>query len=757
MIARSALPLTIASLAVVLMSACGGGGNTSTNVTDTTTTTTPTLPAGPQAKATIGSGGGTVGFSDGRFTLTVPAGALSNDTQITVIEISGNDIPAELRSSSVRKVYDMQPDGLQFTTPATVEIHTTGSATPPDGTPLVGLISDSKGTLELLGPLTDSIDDAGITVIAPVSHFSSVASVESFGFTASLTLSPQTLPVGADFKLTLAVTKSSDSGAKGTLTTDVGAVRHAEVVSVPSNFVPPSFTLTAGESQSFTREATGTCELVGNATLAVGGQPGDGEEANYFEVAVPGGIGLSGGRLTFAILREVTCTKPPTLSGLHGLVVQARGTAGETFQIDGEGPFTVTATSSDQNVLPDKDITGQADCTAKGDCTLTVAPQAEGSATVTVTLKDVHGFTTSGTFGVAVSGSTTSGVSISLGTHGTPNGASSTETLSLLGASFAGMTGDLLGVFSEGETNSYLISDLSSTNRDFLRRMRVDATGTVRGATPMVSPVEAARNGDAIILFGTGTDATSVDNYDPGTGQWTDTPISGSGSDASQAGGALDGGEVVLTQLDGVHFITQTQAGPFMPTAEVIPGTSLGGNGGPISAFEASAGGPVLVASIAPLGSSPANGSLFLALRDGSAPVEVGKVGVEPRRVRCLNGICVVTNNTDNTVTIILWDGVNMPTIVGTAPVGNGPVGLDLATLSDGNTVIGTTGYNDNTYTLTEVASDGSVVSSTTQSVDSGCISPVSLAFFDDSQGKKAALVCYNAANYDIVPVELNQ
>ena len=109
-------------LLIGMLSACGGGGSSPSD-----STAAGSSPSSTTVSAVIGPAGGSLSSSDGNTTLTVPAGALASDTKITMTEVSGSDIPAELQDPSVLKVYDMQPDGLQFATPATVEVHTLGS------------------------------------------------------------------------------------------------------------------------------------------------------------------------------------------------------------------------------------------------------------------------------------------------------------------------------------------------------------------------------------------------------------------------------------------------------------------------------------------------------------------------------------------------------------------------------------------------------------------------------------------------------
>lgn len=102
---------------------------------------------------------------------------------------------------------------------------------------------------------------------------------------------------------------------------------------------------------------------------------------------------------------------------------------------------------------------------------------------------------------------------------------------------------------------------------------------------------------------------------------------------------------------------------------------------------------------------------------------KIGNVGNDPRKVRCAGGICAVSNFGSNTLTIVTWDGGDNAAIAATANVGDGPLGIDLREVGDTVEII-STGFNDNTLTVTTVASDGTVIGSVTSPVESGCTGP---------------------------------
>jgi len=117
-------------------------------------------------------------------------------------------------------------------------------------------------------------------------------------------------------------------------------------------------------------------------------------------------------------------------------------------------------------------------------------------------------------------------------------------------------------------------------------------------------------------------------------------------------------------------------------------------------------------------------------------------VGADLRRIRCLDGHCGITDYGSQTLTLVQWSGPETPPeIKGTVQVGDGAVGLEILKSGDAWLYL-TTGMNDGTYTITEVAGDFSVVSTTTAPLD-GCPAPAYAAFFPQSLGNYLAVSCH--------------
>ena len=125
---------------------------------------------------------------------------------------------------------------------------------------------------------------------------------------------------------------------------------------------------------------------------------------------------------------------------------------------------------------------------------------------------------------------------------------------------------------------------------------------------------------------------------------------------------------------------------------------------------------------------------------DNSHDALVGMVGIGPRQIRCMIGICVVTNYNSDSITTLLWPGAgSMPSIKDTEQVGDGPIGVELIPDGVGGVYALTTGAASNDYTVTQVGSDGMVQNKTTTAM-TNCNSPGFAAFTGD--GKQVIVSC---------------
>ncbi len=122
------------------------------------------------SSATIGAAGGSVTSDDGVLTVDIPAGALSEDTLITVAPAPDFVTPPLGDGEQLGLAYELGPDGLAFEAPVTVSFDI---ETPAEGVPVVIPVSTTAdgGTEGLVG--VSISNEGGSTVVSgETTHFS---------------------------------------------------------------------------------------------------------------------------------------------------------------------------------------------------------------------------------------------------------------------------------------------------------------------------------------------------------------------------------------------------------------------------------------------------------------------------------------------------------------------------------------------------------------------------------------------------------
>ena len=97
-------------------------------------------------------------------------------------------------------------------------------------------------------------------------------------------------------------------------------------------------------------------------------------------------------------------------------------------------------------------------------------------------------------------------------------------------------------------------------------------------------------------------------------------------------------------------------------------------------------------------------------------------------------------------MTAILWDGSGTPTIGATASVGALPVGIDVL----GSRVV-STGFDDDTYSITEFDGAGALVGTTSTAVPVGCSQP-GHAMFLGSTNDAVVVSCFGSDSIAYIP-----
>ncbi len=228
----------------------------------------------------------------------------------------------------------------------------------------------------------------------------------------------------------------------------------------------------------------------------------------------------------------------------------------------------------------------------------------------------------------------------------------------------------------------------------------------------------------------------------------------GTGFDAIPFGNTSDTPQVSFATNGGVGiFELNTGSGSYEQSVEFSSGGAIPGT--PRAAVRTNLTGPLLVLS--------QTGSSRLSLVDPDGTVtDVGAFsGEDGRKLRCVGNLCAISvfddGNGAGALRLVIWDGLNAPTAVDTLiPVGNGPVNLDLLTLTNGNILIVSTGFNDDSISLTEVTTSGELVFNNNSPAPAGCSQPAHAVLFSTSGVPEEAQVigtCFGSSQYFILDI----
>jgi hypothetical protein len=281
--------------------------------------------------------------------------------------------------------------------------------------------------------------------------------------------------------------------------------------------------------------------------------------------------------------------------------------------------------------------------------------------------------------------------------------------------------------------------------------------GPYRGGTFLVAP-ESTEPPEWLVFYG-GSGAYAESKYAPDGGTWGIVqfhPSTGTFVTDIVPGPLNENGHdtgYVVTDY-GLNTVVVKKWNPSVndwaaePTYLRVRG-AWGDDGGTAISAVGGFNGPalVLVDNNGPGSSTDLPGALWLfdptEPFDDQHDMKVGSVGIVPNQLRCLRGVCVVTNfDSPGSITTVSWTAPGAtPVVRGTQPVGDAPLGVDLIPDPAGGGVLAlTTGQFDNSFTVTEIAADASVITSTTTPL-TDCLSPGN-ARFTDGDGSHVMVAC---------------
>lgn len=192
------------------------GGTTPPDAT--TDASEPPPPGADRKSAKIGPAGGTLTSADGKFVLTVPAGALSMETELWIESTDQTRLGLEwapVLDKAKIQAYELGPSGTTFTIPAHASLDL-GTNTAKSA-PLEQILTASNGVLERLKDSTYEIAaDGKRTIKGDMAHFSPVVRAyeigdAAFNYTAT---GPSETDYNAAFEIQYRVTPIGASTVK---------------------------------------------------------------------------------------------------------------------------------------------------------------------------------------------------------------------------------------------------------------------------------------------------------------------------------------------------------------------------------------------------------------------------------------------------------------------------------------------------------------------------------------------------------------
>lgn len=288
---------------------------------------------GPTARAQIGSTGGSLVSPDATLTLTIPAGALVDTTEITVTEVPADQVPASIQPIEPDRVYQLGPAGLQFATPAEVAVQMS------PGNELGLMVLETEGQLEFAREQRIALRDGQRKLSGQMSHFTHVATKTIESWTLDLDVDTRKLKVGekvtATVKLSKAATADSGRGDcefhPDTLIQDGRSVCESDVLlpnTGPNLCSDTDFEYPEDIARSIEGRQFWTCKSPGTAVITFE------FDFNEFLSAIPSeGIKLPEGKplqIDLSISTDVVCEEdkpPPTRirTGLHNVLFTGNG------------------------------------------------------------------------------------------------------------------------------------------------------------------------------------------------------------------------------------------------------------------------------------------------------------------------------------------------------------------------------------------------------------------------------------------------
>ena len=734
--------------------------------------------------ATIGAAGGEITSSDGRLALDVPPGALPADTVISIRPLEPGELPASL--AGVDAAYELGPDGLQFAAPVVVTFGL-GPALAPSGELGVTLsnlvtVSTGGGTPEPVADQRVVVDDAGdATVTGTLMHFTIIAS--GYGLRADVTVSAVPGPI-------LGVNQPFEIAVNARLLGAAGVVQDPPLGVVHTNLTTPGIVVYRGAAADTT---IGTLRqnllaVTGRVPYQCGPTPGTGTYLGRVSIDEFKPLDV---QLTIQCRSSTTTTTRPTTT----TSTTTRSTTTTTSTRPATTTSTISTTSTTSTTVTTTTVVSTSTTTSTTSTTTTTrinccdCPLPRGCASgpdvlpgncvefgcvfvtdaVCTDAGDCTGAlpTTTSSTTTSSTSSTSSATSTTSTTVTTP---SSTTTSTLAGPRIRGPEGirrvdrELFGdddddlaeptvaalregtLVSVAANNGWAIVDYV-TGEVVVGDYLAPRPFPHFEAVPLGGSSTPGAGLDVQAIVQVGPNGPGITHYDLAAGDFGFTqvfPGSPTCFDAVAYGGDALSGGLVLACGRGLSAVEPHPGGFFNTTGySQFPTTE----GAVLSGFRRAKGGPIVAVTEGTPGKiwkHPATGDFR------EVPVPLGASENNPRRVRCApNTVCAVSNFGSDSLTILTWDASDNIAVVGNVSVGDGPVGIDIRLRTDGNVEVVSSGFNDNSYSITVLRQNGSTVSNQKKAVPTGCTAPGHVIW---GPGNEIILSCNGSDRIVLVP-----
>lgn len=723
-----------------LIAACNGSNSNSGGA-----------PADPGSRATVTPAGGTLTSTDGKLTLTFPAGALGSDTEIVITRVTVAELVNQTGydPSVIEAVYQLAPSGLNFNVPVSLLYRSdSGSRTPGNvAVPILYISSESDdGSVDVQETVELAIDAIANTFTArtDITHFSRAVIERSGAGGVGLNLiHPGELIEQTVSEISLQQLFEEDSSDdRGTEHTVPTIKFSAEQPFMLSGEVRSQAgqTTTIGALTRYTNTeaqdlscdpATQTASVGASGEVLRREESGARNNPSAYFLLVPDEQSL---RSPFSINSQATCITEPDPGG-----GQLSFSSPEYFLINGLYVATTVAAALEQMQFIYRS-------SAVG---LLSQEQIVSSFLFMGLLQGEAIF-----------------ILAALNSQDQLSATGASQPKAAGGAQFANLPANRPLAALSGR-NGMTIVDLANGNEVFTSL----ANESDFFGAGIASQGLTASDDAMIVHYGQSTSSGGFPSSGFAEFYFGDDQEfggfvalrSGTEFDAQPIGGGLISDGVVVSGPTGVSQFLYNGADSSWPENPTGLGIDDLDGGEIVSAYRERSDAPILVIT-----RGSVDNKLYHYEPGTDTATLIQSLRFDARKLRCKPPICVTSSFGSNNfqasgMDVFTWDGVGLPSFVQSIALGSdtsvaGLVGIDLIenisrdgdSLSLLETAVVGVGFNDGQLYEVLLSPSGQLLQQTVSSAPAACLNPGHVTYVPDSQGLKVVGSCFNSSNYFI-------